>query len=162
MTSFNHYALGAVADWLHRTVAGLAPAAPGYRRIAIQPHPGGGLASARARHRTPYGIAECAWRIDAGEMTVEVDIPANTTAAVQLPGQSDGVIEVGSGRYRWSYPYQVPEPVYPVLTLDSTLGALFDHPTAYPEVMRVFARHNPEFADRILSLIHISEPTRPY
>lgn len=149
MTSFNHYALGAVADWLHRTVAGLAPAAPGYRRIAIQPHPGGGLASARARHRTPYGIAECAWRIDAGEMTVEVDIPANTTAEVRLPGQANGVIEVGSGRYRWSYPYQVPEPVYPVLTLASTLGALFDHPTAYPEVMRVFARHNPEFADRI-------------
>ena len=29
MTSFNHYALGAVADWLHRVVAGLAPAAPG-------------------------------------------------------------------------------------------------------------------------------------
>ena len=149
MTSFNHYALGAVADWLHRTVAGLAPAAPGYRRIAIQPQPGGGLSSARARHRTPYGLAECAWRIDAGEMTIEVEIPANATAEVRLPGQSDGVIEVGSGRYRWSYPYRVPEPVYPVLTLDSTLGALFDHPTAYPEVMRVFARHNPEFADRM-------------
>ena len=55
MTSFNHYALGAVADWLHRTVAGLAPAAPGYRRLAIAPHPGGGLTHARARHRTPYG-----------------------------------------------------------------------------------------------------------
>jgi alpha-L-rhamnosidase len=40
MTSFNHYSLGAVADWLHRTVGGLAPAAPGYRLIDIQPHPG--------------------------------------------------------------------------------------------------------------------------
>ena len=41
MTSFNHYALGAVADWLHRRVAGLAPAAPGYRvahrRIPCRP-----------------------------------------------------------------------------------------------------------------------------
>ena len=42
MTSFNHYALGAVADWLHRVVAGLAPAAPGYRRILVRPVPGGG------------------------------------------------------------------------------------------------------------------------
>ena len=55
MTSFNHYALGAVADWLHRTVAGLAPAAPGYRRLLVRPRPGGGLTHARARHDTPYG-----------------------------------------------------------------------------------------------------------
>ena len=69
MTSFNHYALGAVADWLHRTVAGLAPAAPGYRRIEIRPVPGGDLTYARARHRTPYGFAECSWKIEAGQMT---------------------------------------------------------------------------------------------
>ncbi|MBA2277932.1 MAG: family 78 glycoside hydrolase catalytic domain, partial [Chloroflexia bacterium] len=55
MTSFNHYALGAVADWLHRVVGGLAPAAPGYRRLEIRPRIGGSLTSARARHRTPYG-----------------------------------------------------------------------------------------------------------
>ena len=40
MTSFNHYALGAVADWLHRTVAGLAPAAPGYRELLVRPRRG--------------------------------------------------------------------------------------------------------------------------
>src|SRR3954449_9961231 len=56
MTSFNHYALGAVADWLHRTVAGLAPGAPGYRSIVVRPLPGGGLTHARARHLTPYGL----------------------------------------------------------------------------------------------------------
>ena len=39
MTSFNHYALGAVADWMHRTVAGLAPLEPGYRRILFRPSP---------------------------------------------------------------------------------------------------------------------------
>ena len=42
MTSFNHYALGAVADWMHRTIGGLTPAQPGYRRIEIRPRPGGG------------------------------------------------------------------------------------------------------------------------
>ena len=50
MTSFNHYAFGAVADWLHRTVAGLAPAEPGYRRLEIRPLPGGSFTHARARH----------------------------------------------------------------------------------------------------------------
>ena len=149
MTSFNHYALGAVADWLHRTVAGLAPAAPGYRRIAIQPHPGGGLTSASARHRTPYGMAECSWQIAAGEMTVEIEIPANTSATVCLPNNDEQAIEVGSGRYRWSYPYEVHEPEYPELTLDSTLGMVIDQPKAYSRVLQAFAQYSVDFADRM-------------
>src|SRR5207302_34054 len=52
MTSFNHYALGAVADWMHRTIAGLAPAAPGYREITIKPVPDAALTHASARHET--------------------------------------------------------------------------------------------------------------
>lgn len=63
MTSFNHYALGAVADWLHRTVGGLALAEPGYGRIEVRPVPGGGITHARARHYTPYGVAECSCRL---------------------------------------------------------------------------------------------------
>jgi alpha-L-rhamnosidase len=105
MTSFNHYALGAVADWLHRTVAGLAPAEPGYRRLAIQPHPGGGLTHARARLRTAYGLAESRWRIENGEIEVAAVVPPNTTASVTLPGSGGSAIEVGAGTYRWSYPY---------------------------------------------------------
>ena len=62
MNSFNHYALGAVVDWLHRSVAGLAPAEPGYRRLLVQPLPGPGLDHATARHDTPYGRAEAGWR----------------------------------------------------------------------------------------------------
>jgi alpha-L-rhamnosidase len=149
MTSFNHYALGAVADWLHRTVGGLAPAAPGWRHIHIRPRPGGGLTYARARHRTPYGITECSWKIEAGEMKVEIEIPPNASASVSLPGHQGSPTEVGSGRYRWSYPYQYPEVTYPPLTLDSTLGELIDHPEAYTLVMRVVSEHNPEFADRM-------------
>jgi alpha-L-rhamnosidase len=105
MTSFNHYALGAVADWLHRTVGGLAPAAPGYRHLAIRPRPGGGLTSAHARHLTPYGPAETSWHIDAGQIAVTVVIPPNATASVILPGSDAPPIEVGSGTHRWAYPY---------------------------------------------------------
>ena len=160
MTSFNHYALGAVADWLHRTVAGLAPAAPGYRRIEIRPVPGGGLTHAAARHVTPYGLAACAWRIedslDGPVITVEVEVPANTTASVHLPGDAGETLEVGAGRYSWAYAFETPVTVYPALTLDSTVGDLIDHPAAYAAVMRVVAQISKDFADRLDGRVSVS------
>jgi alpha-L-rhamnosidase len=108
MTSFNHYALGAVADWLHRTVAGLAPGAPGYRRLLVRPTPGGGLKSARARLRTLYGMAEVSWRIDGEWIELLVVVPPNVTASVTLPGCDAPPIEVGAGLHRWSYAYHQP------------------------------------------------------
>ena len=125
MTSFNHYALGAVADWLHRTVAGLAPAAPGYRHIAIQPHPGGSLTSAQARHITPYGLAECRWTIEGEQIEVVVVVPPNATASVTLPGSDARPIEIGAGTHRWSYPYH-PERTPQLRSLDNTLGEFVD------------------------------------
>ncbi|WP_461060826.1 glycoside hydrolase family 78 protein [Streptomyces pseudoechinosporeus] len=101
MTSFNHYALGAVADWLHRTVGGLSPAAPGYRRIRIAPRPGGGLTQARARHLTPYGLAESSWEIERGRLTVTAVVPPGTTALIDLPGGGSPA-QVGSGTHRFT------------------------------------------------------------
>lgn len=95
MTSFNHFALGAVADWIHRTVGGLAPLEPGYRRIAFAPHPGGGLEFARTAHETPYGRAAIEWRLDEGVMRVALTVPTGASGVVSLP---DGeVVEVGPG-----------------------------------------------------------------
>jgi alpha-L-rhamnosidase len=101
MTSFNHYSLGSVADWLHRAVAGLAPAAPGYRRLRIAPEPLDQLDSARAEHETPYGRALVAWRRVGSSLVVEAVVPPNTTAEVLLPGWSSS-IEVGSGSHEWT------------------------------------------------------------
>jgi alpha-L-rhamnosidase len=98
MTSFNHYALGAVADWLHRVVAGLAPEEPGYRRIRFAPRPGGGLAHARAEHLTPYGVASIEWRRDGDELTVDVVVPTGATAVLDLEG--DAPQELLSGSHR--------------------------------------------------------------
>jgi len=108
MTSFNHYALGAVADWMHRTVAGLGPDAPGYRRLLVRPRPGGGLAHAEAAHETPYGRAEVRWRRADGELEVSVLVPPNTTARVDLPGDGEPA-EVGSGSHRFRVPFPGPE-----------------------------------------------------
>jgi alpha-L-rhamnosidase len=101
--SLNHYAFGAVGDWLHRVVGGLAPAAPGYRHVLIAPTPGGGLTWATCRHRTPYGIAESAWRLDGDEIEMTATVPPNTTATVILPGADGQSIEIGSGSHHWRY-----------------------------------------------------------
>ncbi len=111
MTSFNHYAFGAVADWLHRTVAGLAPAAPGYRRLRVAPRPGPGLTSAAATHETPYGTAAVAWSLSAGtSFELEVTVPPNTTAEIVLPDGS-APVEVGSGRHSFTATIEEPQPV---------------------------------------------------
>ncbi|MBN1310485.1 MAG: family 78 glycoside hydrolase catalytic domain [Anaerolineae bacterium] len=145
MTSFNHYALGAIADWLHRVVGGLTPAEPGYRRLAIQPIPGGGLSRASAKHLTPYGMAECTWAIREGSIEVKVVIPPNTTASVNLPGKNAEPIEVGSGEHRWSYSYQDPHARRP-LSIDNTIGELNDDPRAWSAVVDTLARLIPAYA----------------
>ena len=155
MTSFNHYALGAVADWLHRTVAGLSPAAPGYRKILIRPTPGHGITWAAAQHKTPYGMASCKWRIEGEEIAVAVEIPPNTSATIVLPGVDQAPLEVVAGNHEWRYPFQLPVVIANVLTLDSSLGDLLDHP-AHAAVMALFAAHNFEFADRMEGQTRIS------
>jgi alpha-L-rhamnosidase len=112
MTSFNHYAYGAVADWLHRRVAGLAPAAPGYRRLRIAPVPGPGITSAAATHETPYGTASVAWAVDGGTFTLDLLVPPSCTAEVVLPDDS-APVEVGSGRHAFERAITVPARVEP-------------------------------------------------
>jgi alpha-L-rhamnosidase len=106
MLSFNHYALGAVADWLHRTVAGLAPAEPGYRQILVAPRPGGGLSRASAAHETPYGRAEVAWVRDGAQLQVDLLVPVGATATVRLPDPEWKEVAVGPGRHRFTCPFR--------------------------------------------------------
>ncbi|MEV5750330.1 family 78 glycoside hydrolase catalytic domain [Actinoallomurus sp. NPDC052308] len=105
MTSFNHYAYGAVADWLHRVVAGLAPDEPGYRRLLVHPRPGGGLTHASATLDTPYGRAEAGWRLlpATRELQVEVLVPPNATARVILPAGE--TTDVTAGRHTFRAPF---------------------------------------------------------
>ena len=100
MVSFNHYALGAVADWLHRVVAGLAPAAPGYRELLVRPLPGGGLTSAAAALDTPYGRAAVEWRRGDGRFVLDVEVPCGASATVHVPGQPEPH-RVRHGRHHW-------------------------------------------------------------
>mgnify|MGYP006423007815 CR=1 FL=1 len=91
MNSFNHYAYGAIGQWLYEHVAGLAPdpEAPGYRHFFIQPKPGGGLQSAHAQLETPYGRAVSTWRIEGDTFVLETIVPEGAEATVYFP-QSSG------------------------------------------------------------------------
>jgi len=148
MTSFNHYALGAIADWLHRTVGGLAPASPGYRHLDIRPQPGGGLTHARARHITPYGLAESGWTIEAGQIEVAVVVPPNAEATVTLPGSNAEPIEVGAGTHRWSYPYHVKRARHP-RSLDSTISEFIDDSEAWTTVLTTMRQHMPQLSSHM-------------
>jgi alpha-L-rhamnosidase len=101
MTSFNHYALGAVADWMHRVIGGLAPLDPGYSRVLVEPRPGGGITWARAGLATPHGRIGTDWRLGPdGAITLRLDIPDGVTAVVRLPGAEE--VTVGPGEHRLS------------------------------------------------------------
>jgi alpha-L-rhamnosidase len=131
MNSFNHYAYGAIGEWLYRVVAGIEidEENPGYKHIIIQPQPGGGLTWAKARLDSMYGPIESGWKLTDKTMIVDIEVPANTTATVRLPDakvedvqeggrpldrvkgvaktvQEDDttIIDVGSGRYLFEYP----------------------------------------------------------
>ena len=101
MTSFNHYALGAVADWMHRTIGGIAPLEPGFSRVLIAPQPGGGITWARSSLDTRHGKVAVSWSVDeSGVMTLDLEVPETVTAKVQLPSAEGR--EVGSGRHRFT------------------------------------------------------------
>jgi alpha-L-rhamnosidase len=102
MTSFNHYALGAVADWLHRVVAGLEAAEPGYRKIRFAPRPGGSFTSAGATHLSPYGEVSIDWMLDEMTLRATVVVPVGATGIVHLPGAEP--VEVGHGRHHLTVP----------------------------------------------------------
>lgn len=145
MTSFNHYAFGAIADWLHRVVAGLAPGRPGYRMLEIRPRPLIGLSAAAAEHETPYGRARASWTSDEGFVTVSVSVPPNTRASVQLPDGRDA-FEVGSGSHTWTVADLRPPEDPQVVTLDSPLSDVIADPPAYDVITRVLQRDAPALA----------------
>lgn len=87
MNSFNHYAYGAIGDWMYRVVAGLDTEEdkPGYKKIKIQPHLGGKLTQAAATLNTNYGKLHSGWKLENEKLVLDVEIPANTTATVYIP-----------------------------------------------------------------------------
>jgi alpha-L-rhamnosidase len=113
MNSFNHYAYGAVGAWLYSTIAGIEvdPAHPGYKHFIVCPQPDGTLTFASAKLQTLYGELESSWAIERNTFTLNVNVPPNTSATVQLPVSGEATVngkaingticEVSAGKYQF-------------------------------------------------------------
>ncbi len=93
---------GPIGAYLYQVLAGIRPAAPGFKRITIKPAVVGDLTWVKAHHDCPYGRIESNWQRDGNKLTLNVTVPANTTAAVHVPGGNGGLREVGPGRHAFT------------------------------------------------------------
>ena len=144
MTSLNHYALGAVADWMHRVIGGLTRTSAGWRTMTIAPQPGGDLTSARAAHDTVLGRAESHWRAEGGEMLFDVVVPEGATATVVPPLHPDRLsIEVGPGAHSWRYPLPAGFGEEAVLSLETPIKDVMKHDALWQAVLDVMRTYFP-------------------
>lgn len=132
MNSFNHYAYGAIGDWMYRIAAGIdvEDDGVGYKKIRINPHVGGNFSFVSADYKTPYGKVASHWEIQGSTLKLKTEIPPNTTAFIYIPttslkditesgkplsalkeieivetGENNIVVKAGSGTYDFSVPY---------------------------------------------------------
>jgi alpha-L-rhamnosidase len=93
---------GALDAWFYQTLAGIRPAAPGFKKILIEPSVVGDLTWVKAHFESPYGRIVSDWKVEGSQLTMDVTIPANTTATIVVPGKNGGTHEVGSGHYHFT------------------------------------------------------------
>jgi alpha-L-rhamnosidase len=99
MVSFNHYANGAVGDWLYRRIAGIEATSGGYKTFKIAPLPGGGLTSANGEIISPFGRIFSNWKIADGIFNIEIEVPVSTQCQLNMPDGSK--YNLASGKYTY-------------------------------------------------------------
>jgi alpha-L-rhamnosidase len=110
MNSFNHYAYGAIGEWLYHDVAGIQPASPGYRKIELRPLIDPRLTFVKAWYESSYGRIQMEWKTNGETLTLCGEIPFNTEAVLWLPNgyantssenpsDEQGGIRLGSGSF---------------------------------------------------------------
>lgn len=141
MNSLNHYAYGSIGEWMVKKIAGINLVEPGYKKFYVKPMFIKGITHAEAVYESVYGIIKSAWRCENKKITVDVAVPANTTADIFLP-EKDGVITVGSGTYHYEYETEtsLEKERY---SMDSTLQQILSEPLA----VELFNQHVPGMLD---------------
>jgi alpha-L-rhamnosidase len=100
--SLNHYAYGAVGDWLYEEVAGIQAAAPGYKKIIIKPHMGARLTWVKASYSSVHGMIRSSWKIAGDQIVMDVVIPRGATAIIFIPAGTGYITKrVGPGSYHF-------------------------------------------------------------
>ncbi|PCE13370.1 hypothetical protein AUC47_08815, partial [Microbacterium sp. SZ1] len=144
MVSLNHCAFGAVADVLHRRIGGLAPSAPGYRRMRIDPWFPSALDHAGVVQETPLGRALVRWERVGDGIRVSAEVPPGAHADVLLPDRPP--FEVSAGRHDWRVQAAAPPPPQLSEGVDADLATIADAPGACALVSRILAEYSPEIA----------------
>ena len=120
MNSFNHYAYGAIGEWMYRAMAGIEadPEHPGFKHAILYPRIGGNLKYTAGKYHSIYGDVGVKWEVQGKQITLTVQIPVNTTAEIRLDQakavlESDGLTftreadymaaEAGSGTYHIAF-----------------------------------------------------------
>ncbi|MBL7769101.1 MAG: family 78 glycoside hydrolase catalytic domain [Flavipsychrobacter sp.] len=87
MNSFNHYAYGAIGEWMYEYITGIQadPSNPGFKHFIVMPHPGGKLTHAKASLQTAYGGLAAGWKMENDRLIMDITVPPNTTATVYCP-----------------------------------------------------------------------------
>lgn len=144
MTSFNHYALGAVVDWLYRRLAGVAPAEPAYRRIRFEPTPVPGLDHVSATVDSASGRITGGWARELAAIRLHLVVPAHAIAEVRLPdGQR---FEVRCGSHEWTIADDsAAASRAAVPTFGSSFREIADDPEALAAVLETIRKIDPAY-----------------
>lgn len=128
MNSLNHYAYGSIGDWMYRKVAGISQLEPGYKKILIKPMFVKRIEHAEGILESPYGKIVSGYSCKDGKIHIHVEIPANTTAVIELP-EKEEKIEVGSGVYDYEYDTKTSLKALR-FSMESTLAEIMAQPLA--------------------------------
>jgi len=96
MISYNHYASGAVGDFMYRRVLGIEPIEPGYKTFRVAPLVTDSITSAKGCVGTPYGDIKVSWEQTGNSRKMEISVPVGTKAEVTLNGTETVVLESGN------------------------------------------------------------------
>ena len=124
MNSLNHYPYGAIGDWIYKKIGGINFLKPGYKRCLIKPVLTKTITNMEASYETMYGTLRCSLQYQDGEISIDVEIPANTTAVLELP-EYQQEIEVGSGHYHYKYKI-LNDPNAIRYSISSTIGEVLE------------------------------------
>lgn len=145
MNSLNHCAFGAVGDWLYAVAAGISPLESGYKKIRIRPFLTKGFSEVTASYRSMYGEIRSHISCRDGRICVDVSIPANTAAVLELPERGE-MIEIGSGTWHYEYPTETS------LKKEAfSMNSSFAEILASPEGERIAMNHLPQLSDKTVS-----------
>ncbi|MBM7049207.1 alpha-L-rhamnosidase [Rhizobium lusitanum] len=147
MTSFNHYAFGAVADWMHRYLAGLRMESPGWYSFSVTPALWSGLSFAEARFESPAGSIVTRWKYHDNRLDVSVGVPDGATADICLPGET---INLSAGRHSFSR-IMAPPVEEAGGTLPVTTRQAIDREDVWRRVGNAVGRFRPDWSAKVLA-----------